>query len=687
MLNSDGSRIRYEGPKNYIANSTFENGSITGWSAAAVGSLPTGLGLPTGVSQAGNIYIFSVLSSVFMGPGDVYTNNGQTFTVLSVVTSTTSAFLSGTGAPLSSGTLTKSSGTGDATVAYSAFTSSVPSGNVTVSATSSSPLSGTSSLSYAWSAATTANNALVSSSFTIDIEDRAKVLTFKFYYQATSGTSNINWSGTSSNSFSVWVYDVQSNTWIQPAGVYGMTQGTGVGICTGTFQTSSTGTSFQIAIVNNAATAGAVTLYIDDISVSPQTAPIGAPQTDWVSYTPTFVGFGTVSNVSVQSRRNGPDLMVRGSITAGTSTATTASMTLGYNGANGNVVASSTTTQGIAGRAAQNAFAATFFGESVLVTANSGVVQFGIQNSTTAETAAANGSTLVGTGGIFEFFFSVPIQGWSSNVQMSNDTDTRVISFSGTQSSQAVTANVTNITFTTVLDRAGAWNGTQYVVPVSGDYVVSGNGTMTASATLFAYKNGVAIGSFSTAGTGVISSGAVLVTGCNAGDLLSLRSGVTTTIASGYLGIFRLSGPAVIAATESVNALYTGAPPTGTLTSAFNTATFATRVADSHNAYSSGTYTVPVSGKYSIASQTAQNGTYALNKQAITAIAINGTAKYKGLTQAGGVLTVCYSEVSVNSIPLIAGDLITIQCYNDSTAPSYVSDATLNWFSIARIGN
>lgn len=51
--------------------------------------------------------------------GATYTNNGQTFTVLSTIAAGTTLVTSSTGAPAASGTLTKASGTGDATITFS----------------------------------------------------------------------------------------------------------------------------------------------------------------------------------------------------------------------------------------------------------------------------------------------------------------------------------------------------------------------------------------------------------------------------------------------------------------------------------------------------------------------------------------------------------------------------------------
>src|SRR5690606_14204021 len=45
---------------------------------------------------------------------------------------------------------------------------------------------------------------------------------------------------------------------------------------------------------------------------------------DWQTYTPTFQGFGTVSNVAFKYRKNGPNLEIEGVFTTGTPTATEA---------------------------------------------------------------------------------------------------------------------------------------------------------------------------------------------------------------------------------------------------------------------------------------------------------------------------------------------------------------------------
>lgn len=57
--------------------------------------------------------------------GATYTNNGVTFTVISTIALGTTLSLSGSGYPSASGTLTRASGTGDATISFSAFSEKV----------------------------------------------------------------------------------------------------------------------------------------------------------------------------------------------------------------------------------------------------------------------------------------------------------------------------------------------------------------------------------------------------------------------------------------------------------------------------------------------------------------------------------------------------------------------------------
>lgn len=66
-------------------------------------------------------YLFTV-SSANATTGATYTNNGNTYTVLGTISAGTQLFTSQVAAPAASGTLTKTSGTGDSTITFSANT-------------------------------------------------------------------------------------------------------------------------------------------------------------------------------------------------------------------------------------------------------------------------------------------------------------------------------------------------------------------------------------------------------------------------------------------------------------------------------------------------------------------------------------------------------------------------------------
>ena len=68
--------------------------------------------------------------------GAIYTNNGQTFTVIYTIAGGTTLVCSGTGAPAASGTLTKSAGTGDSTITFA----SVAANGTYITPTSPAPL-------------------------------------------------------------------------------------------------------------------------------------------------------------------------------------------------------------------------------------------------------------------------------------------------------------------------------------------------------------------------------------------------------------------------------------------------------------------------------------------------------------------------------------------------------------------
>lgn len=113
----------------YALNSTATmtvSGSISG---IAVGNLIIGGGIALGttVQSIGTSQYTFTVSLANATAGAVYSTNGLNFTVSNTISSGTILVCTGAGGnPASSGTLTLVSGTGDATIIYSAFTESTP---------------------------------------------------------------------------------------------------------------------------------------------------------------------------------------------------------------------------------------------------------------------------------------------------------------------------------------------------------------------------------------------------------------------------------------------------------------------------------------------------------------------------------------------------------------------------------
>jgi hypothetical protein len=96
---------------------------------------------------------------------------------------------------------------------------------------------------------------------------------------------------------------------------------------------------------------------------------------------------------------------------------------------------------------------------------------------------------------------------------------------------------------------------------------------------------------------------------------------------------------------------------------------------------------VPSSGVYSISAGVRHDATYTLNKLSIVAIFVDGVQKQTKIEIAGGAVAYLFPQVSVHSLPLLAGQVVTIRSYNDATTPTFGSQPGENYFSIVRTGN
>ena len=368
--------------------------------------------------------------------------------------------------------------TASAGVEYTSSTGTA-SGNLSIAITTAQTLSGAYSLKLLSSAASTAGDMLMSRAFYIDSQDTASVMSVNFAYNVQT-QGGLAFTGIyNTNSFAVWIYDMTNGAWIPCNGAYSMSgiSATAVNV-TGscTFQTSSNGIQYQLAIINQIASTGAYELHFDSFSVSPQIITTGAPITDWVSYTPVFTGFGTVSTQKFQSRRVGDSLEIIGKFTVGTPTAVQAKIELGYNGISGNVSTNSIITSlTLLGNATVGTATTTDFGQrTILGNGDNNYLNIGTVNSGGGQEVAQNGNAAVGAGAVLELYAKIPIAGWSSNVAMSSDVGNALVELnvSGLATNLSLSGSPQTLLFNTInKDTSGIYSSSNgYTTILSSGY-------------------------------------------------------------------------------------------------------------------------------------------------------------------------------------------------------------------------
>lgn len=311
----------------------------------------------------------------------------------------------------------------------------------------------------------------ISFDFTIDEADKGKVLQGLFEYKVASGTYV-------DDGLQVWIYyiDGASSRLIQPTPYLIKTSGI-VERFPFEFQAqggASATATYRLIIHCSNATATPFSMQFDNFSVGPQSKSYGSAVTDWISYTPT----GTwVSGAAYTSkwRKVGDSIEVEALVTM--SGAVTGNFTLNLPSGlaidvsklpGGSI--SSLEALGIA-TIYKNATSTAYVGMVCLDTAYA--IRIRLDNSSAIVNATSPAT--FASGDYVGLTFKVPIVGWSSSQVMSSDADTRLVLFTGNKTvNEAITASVTNISFTAIKDTHGGWNGTSYTVPFAGDYLLDG---------------------------------------------------------------------------------------------------------------------------------------------------------------------------------------------------------------------
>jgi hypothetical protein len=533
-------------------------------------------------------------------------------------------------------------------------------------------LRGTTNFLFTHTAANNQGNGF-SYDFTIDPSDKGKVLQISLEYLIASGTY-------ADDDLQFWVYyiDGANSRLIQPAPFKLKNSGIPERFPL-EFQTqggSSATTTYRLIGHVATSTATAYTIRFDNFNVGPQAKLYGSAQTDWVSYTPTFTGFGSPSAIDIQWRMSGPDLLLKGTFVSGASTNTEARISL-PSGMTSVVSTSSLRTAG----EYYKGVSSTTHGGSIFVESALGYITFGESGtyggSTINSVVKANADTIISSGNIFTFTATVPIAGWSSSRVMSNDADTRVVNFVGyVNGTPTLTAATTNLALTTLKDSHSSWVTNIYTVKVPGDYLVTGTAYSTATAgNLQAYKNGSIFSYLMEIKSGSPTNGSSRLPDLKAGDTISIRSDTTLTV-NGSLSNFSItrdSGPSQIMASESVSFSANTSTTAATTSAPF---IYTVKDHDTHNAYSTttGEFTAPVSGKYDCNISAYSASSFAVNLHK------NGTAVYQGGYDNAGANVASGSH----TLSLLSGDTLEVR---PSTSVTASGGAINNNFSCHREGN
>lgn len=509
--------------------------------------------------------------------------------------------------------------------------------------------------------------------FSVDQAARAKVLKISFKYTVSSPTFTAGSQSTDSDLI-VYVYDVDNARVIEPSSIKLFSNSsTLVDEYSSYFQTSSNSTNYRLIFHVASNTTNSWSLKIDDVSISLSQYVYGTPITDWVSYTPTFNNLGSPpTSILMYWRRVGQNVEVRGTWVNGTVGAGSAYFSLPSG------LSSSLTVGEIVG--SWGGQSGTGAGYPLGWSPGLNGIYF-----TNANWQQALTGTNLGTGNIMGVQASVPIQGWSSSVQMSDSADTRVVAARYFVTTGASTTSTNPINYETrdfdthsaVTTGAGVW---KFTAPVAGIYEVNSFnyfGATAAGTVLF--KNGVTtniiVGTSIANTTGISGKATISLV---AGDFIALHPNATVTPTSqttvtgaNYIEIKRISGPSAIAASEKIAVkLYRGSSAQTISSSSLTKVQLNTKTFSTHGGEDTTTnyrWTAPRAGFYAVSANAYVSN--AGNDGFLIAVYKNGVEElryYKFVASTGDFMTEVNGLVQLN-----AGDYLEL--YVDSLADTSYS--------------
>lgn len=235
---------------------------------------------------------------------------------------------------------------------------------------------------------------------------RGKAIKVIFPYTTTGTLSD--------GDFVQYAYDVTNASLLAPSATISAISGSS-GIAQCTYLTQSTTAQLRVGIhIARASNTGAVTITFDDFRVEPDIVQGNVPMSDWVSYTPTFTGFGTVSTSAMWWRRVGDSVEITGKFTLGTPTATEARFSLPNGIVSDSTKVPAIRTAGIYIRDTSSAA----HGGPVLIESGASYVTFGnkdtLGSGVVTPGSKVNGDSLNASDVIHIQGLKIPISGWYS---------------------------------------------------------------------------------------------------------------------------------------------------------------------------------------------------------------------------------------------------------------------------------